>query len=304
MALVAAAERGSEHPLAEAIVRDAVEIRGLVLASPGDFVATPGSGVRATVDGHDILVGRPGHLAADGVDVSGLESTAERLARDGKTPVWVAVDGRAVAVIGIADTLRPGSIEAVAELRRMGLQVTMLTGDNPATAAAIGRAVGIERVVAGVGPEGKAAEVATLRDAEGGVAMVGDGVNDAPALASADVGVAMGSGAEVALEAAGVTLMSGDLWALVNAVALSRATMRNIRQNLFWAFAYNVVLIPVAMGALYPVGGLLLDPILAAAAMALSSLTVVSNALRLRQFRPPRATTPREGAAAAAAGPA
>jgi Cu+-exporting ATPase len=201
--------------------------------------------------------------------------------------VLVGLDGLAAGVIAIADAPKPGSAAAVVALRKLGLDVVMLTGDNQRTADAIGRALGIERVLADVRPDGKAAAITALRvGARGTVAMVGDGINDAPALATADVGVAMGTGTDVAIESAGVTLMSGDLRSLVTAIELSRATMANIRQNLFWAFAYNVVLIPVAMGVLYPFTGLLLDPILAAAAMALSSVTVVSNALRLRGFRP------------------
>ena len=198
-----------------------------------------------------------------------------------------------MAVIAVADTLKAGSVEAVAELHRLGLTVLMLTGDNQRTAEAIARSVGIDRVLADVRPAGKAAAVKALQAEGTRVAMVGDGINDAPALASADVGVAMGTGTDVAMESAGVTLMSGDLRGLVTAFALSRATMRNIRENLFWAFAYNVVLIPVAIGALYPFTGILLDPILAAAAMALFSVTVVSNALRLRGFRLPAASVRR-----------
>ncbi|HEY7524512.1 MAG TPA: heavy metal translocating P-type ATPase [Candidatus Limnocylindrales bacterium] len=303
LALAAAAERASEHPLADAIVRDAVESRGLALAAATDFLATPGSGVRATVGGRAVLVGSRSHVETAGVEAAPLVGAEERLAREARTPVWVAVDGRVLAVIGIADPLKPESIEAVRALREMGLELMMLTGDNRRTAEAIAASVGIHRVVAGVGPEGKAVEVARLRDTAGGVAMVGDGVNDAPALASADVGIAIGTGADVALEAAGVTLLSGDLRALATAVALSRATMRNVRQNLFWAFAYNVVLIPVAMGVLFPLAGILLDPILAAGAMALSSVTVVSNALRLRRFRPPRAPAVAGAAAAATTRP-
>jgi Cu+-exporting ATPase len=291
LVLVAAAERGSEHPLADAIIRDAVETRGLTVPEATGFEATAGAGIAANVDGNALLVGRPGFLEAEGIDVGALQTDAERLSGDGKTPVFVALDRRAVAVIAIADTLKAGSVEAVAELHRLGLEVAMLTGDNRRTAAAIGRAVGIDRVLADVRPDGKAAAVRSLQAEGKPVAMVGDGVNDAPALASAEVGVAMGTGTDVAMESAGITLMSGDLRGLVTAIALSRATMRNIRQNLFWAFAYNVILIPVAMGALYPVTGMLLDPILAAGAMALSSVTVVSNALRLRRFRPPRVAT-------------
>jgi Cu+-exporting ATPase len=287
LALVAAAERASEHPLADAIVREAVEARRLVLAEAVDFAATAGGGIEATVSGARVLVGRPGFFEANGVDFRPLGAAAEALAADGKTPVFVALDGRLAGVIAIADTLKAGSAAAVAELHRLALEVAMLTGDNLRTAEAIARSVGISRVLADVRPDGKAAAVKALQAEGKPVAMVGDGINDAPALASATVGVAMGTGTDVAMESAGVTLMSGDLRGLVTAIALSRATMRNIRQNLFWAFAYNVILIPVAMGVLYPFTGLLLDPILAAAAMALSSVTVVSNALRLRRFQPP-----------------
>ena len=305
VALTAAAERLSEHPLGHAIVREATESRELALGSATNFSATAGGGIGATVDGHAVQIGRPGFLEALGIDTASLLPAAEALARDGKTPVLVALDGRLAAVIGIADTVKPGSAAAVAELRRLGLDVAMLTGDNRATAEAIGRVVGIDRVLADVRPEGKAAAISALQAEGRRVAMVGDGINDAPALASADVGIALGTGTDVAIESAGVTLMSGDLRGLVTAIALSRATMRNIRQNLFWAFAYNVVLIPVAMGALYPFSGLLLDPILAAAAMALSSVTVVSNALRLRRFAaPPIAADPPPSGHVRAAQPA
>ena len=282
--LVAAAERGSEHPLGEAIVRFAREDRGLELSAATAFEAASGQGIRATVDGYEVVVGRPAFL---GVDVEPLRTPADRLAGAGKTPVYVAIDGQAVAVIAIADTLKPGSAAAVAELHRLGLTVVMLTGDNLITAQAIAAEAGVDRVLADVRPDEKAAHVRALQ-AEGlAVAMVGDGVNDAPALASADVGIAMGTGTDIAMESASVTLMSGDLRGLVTAIALSRATMRNIKENLFWAFAYNVALIPLAAGVLYPFNGWLLDPIFAAAAMALSSVTVVTNALRLRRFRTP-----------------
>ncbi len=287
--LVAAAEHGSEHPLGEAIVRFAREERSLELAGVEAFEAVSGQGVAATVEGRRVLVGRPAYLEAGGVDLGRLRETAEELAASGKTPVFVAIDGRAAAVIAIADTLKPGSAAAVVELHRLGLEVVMLTGDNETTARAIARQAGVERVLADVRPDEKAAQVRRLQ-AEGKlVAMVGDGVNDAPALAQADVGIAIGTGTDVAIESAAVTLMSGDLRGLVTAIALSRATLRNIKQNLFWAFAYNVALIPLAAGAFYPFTGVLLDPIIAAAAMALSSVTVVSNALRLRRFQPPRA---------------
>ena len=286
--LAAAAERGSEHPLGEAIVRFARDERSLGIADPSAFSAAPGQGVVATVDGHAILIGRSGFLEDRGVDPDPLLSAADELAAAGKTPVFVAIDGRPVAVIAIADTLKAGSVEAVAELHRLGLEVAMLTGDNETTGRAIARLAGVDRVLADVRPDEKAAQVRKLQ-AEGKlVAMVGDGINDAPALAKADVGVAIGTGTDVAIESGSVTLMSGDLRALVIAIALSRATMRNIKQNLFWAFAYNVALIPLAAGVFYPFFGILLDPIFAAAAMALSSVTVVSNALRLRRFQPPQ----------------
>jgi Cu+-exporting ATPase len=296
--LAAAAERGSEHPLGEAIVRFARDERSLAIADPSAFDAIPGEGVAATVDGHAIMIGRPGFLDDRGVDPGPLVSAADELAIAGKTPIFVAIDGRPTAVIAVADTLKSGSVEAVAELHRLGLEVAMLTGDNETTALAIARLAGVDRVLADVRPDEKAAQVRRLQ-AEGKlVAMVGDGINDAPALAQADVGVAIGTGTDVAIESGSVTLMSGDLRALVTAIALSRATMGNIKQNLFWAFAYNMALIPLAAGALYPFVGILLDPIFAAAAMALSSVTVVSNALRLRRFQPPRlggAPLPRAG---------
>jgi Cu+-exporting ATPase len=285
LALIATAERGSEHPLGEAIVRYVRDERRLPIGDPAAFDAISGQGVRASVDGREVLVGRATFL---GSDVGPLADAAEALAGAGKTPVFVAIDGRPAAVIAIADTLKTGSAAAVAELHRLGLTVVMLTGDNPTTARAIAAECGVDRVLADVRPDEKAAQVRALQAEGQAVAMVGDGVNDAPALASADVGVAIGTGTDIAIESAAVTLMGGDLRGLVVAIALSRATMRNIKQNLFWAFAYNVVLIPVAMGALYPFAGVLLDPILAAAAMALSSVTVVSNALRLRRFAAPR----------------
>ncbi len=284
LALAAAAERGSEHPLGEAIVREAVDVRALALRPVEAFRAVAGEGVEAVVDGRRVAVGRAEFVGLSG-SVSPMATMAARLAADGASAVFVAVDGRPAAVLGIADTLKPGSAAAVAGLRRQGLEVVLLTGDNRTTAEAIARAAGIDRVLADVRPDGKAAAVRALQAEGRSVAMVGDGVNDAPALAAADVGIAMGTGTDIAIESAPVTLLSGDLRGLVTAVALSRATMRNIRQNLFWAFAYNVILIPVAMGALFPAFGILLDPILAAAAMALSSVTVVSNALRLRGFR-------------------
>jgi Cu+-exporting ATPase len=232
-----------------------------------------------------VAVGRAGFAGAAGP----LAEAGGRFAAAGRTPVFVSVDGRPAGVIAIADPLKPGSAAAVAELRRLGLEVVMLTGDNETTARAVAAEAGIDRVLADVRPDRKAAAVRELQAAGKAVAMVGDGVNDAPALASADVGIAIGTGTDIAIESAQVTLMRGDLLAAVTAIALSRATMRNIRQNLFWAFAYNVALIPLAAGAAYPLTGWLLNPIFAAGAMAFSSVTVVSNALRLRRFRAPAA---------------
>jgi Cu+-exporting ATPase len=291
--LVASAERGSEHPLGEAIVRFAADERGLEVSDPAEFEAVSGQGIVASVGDRRVLVGRPAFLEDHGIETTPIREAGEELAGVGKTPVFVAIGDRLAAVIAVADTLKPGSAEAVAELHRQGLEIAMLTGDNETTARAIARQAGVDRVLADVRPDEKAAQVRKLQ-AEGKlVAMVGDGINDAPALAQADVGIAIGTGTDVAIESASVTLMSGDLRALVTAFALSRATMRNIKQNLFWAFAYNVALIPLAAGFFYPFTGWLLDPIFAAAAMALSSVTVVSNALRLRRFRAPRiGTTP------------
>jgi len=291
LALAAAAERRSEHPLGEAIVRFARDERGLQVADPDSFESTSGRGISAGVGGRRVLIGTAAYLSGEGVDPTGLATAAEELALAGRTPVHVAVDGSAVAVIGIADTLKVGSRAAVAELKALGIDVVMLTGDNEVTARAIAREAGVDRVLADVRPDEKAAQIRRLQAAGKLVAMVGDGVNDAPALAQADVGIAIGTGTDVAIESAAVTLMSGDLRGVVTALALSRATMRNIKQNLFWAFAYNVALIPVAAGALYPFTGILLDPIFAAAAMALSSVTVVSNALRLRRWQPARSGT-------------
>ena len=284
LAFAAAVERGSEHPIGEAIVREAAD-RGLSIPAATDFRAVPGEGAVAVIGTRRVAVGRLAFISTHAQAGSAAELLAASIGASGATPVGIAVDGEIVAVASIADALKPGSAAAVAALRRRGMDVVMLTGDDQRTADSIARMAGIERVLADVRPDGKAAAIATLKTAGATVAMVGDGVNDAPALAAADVGVAMGTGTDVAIETSGVTLLSGDLGGLVTAIDLSRATMRNIRQNLFWAFAYNVVLIPVAMGVLFPFAGILLDPILAAAAMALSSVTVVSNALRLRGFR-------------------
>jgi Cu+-exporting ATPase len=284
--LAASAERASEHPLGEAIVQGAKD-RGLLPAEPEAFEAIPGHGIKATLDGRKVLLGNLKLMEREGIDVSAPKEPAERLSDEGKTPMYVAVDGRPAGLIAVADTLKEGSKEAVEALHRLGLQVVMITGDNRRTAEAIARQVNIDRVLSEVLPQDKAREVKRLQDEGLVVAMVGDGINDAPALAQADVGIALGTGTDVAMEAADITLISGDIRGVVTAIALSKATMRNIKQNLFWAFAYNTSLIPVAAGVLFPFMGMLLNPILAAAAMATSSVSVVSNALRLRRFRPP-----------------
>ena len=283
--LAASAERGSEHPLGEAIVEHA-RARGLVLSEPTAFEAIPGHGIAAEVDGRRVLLGNLKLMRERGIGLGELEGQAEALADQGKTPMFVAVDDRLAGIIAVADRIKEGSVEAVAELRKLGLEVWMITGDNARTARAVARQAGIEQVMAEVLPEGKADKVRELQAAGRVVGMVGDGINDAPALAQANVGLAIGTGTDVAMESADITLMGGALDGIVKAIRLSRATMRNIKQNLFWAFAYNVVLIPVAMGLLYPTFKLLLNPMLAAGAMAMSSVTVVSNALRLRGFDP------------------
>ncbi|HET6763538.1 MAG TPA: heavy metal translocating P-type ATPase [Longimicrobiaceae bacterium] len=282
--LAASLEAASEHPLAEAVVRRAAE-DGLALGRVAGFQSVTGKGALGSVDGTAVITGNEALMAAHGIDVGGLRLDAERLADEGRTPVYVAVDGALAGLIAVADPIKATSREAIARLHGMGLQVVMLTGDHPRTAQAVARQAGIDRVVAGVLPEGKVAEIRRLQ-AEGlVVAMVGDGINDAPALAQADVGIAIGTGTDIAMEASDVTLMRGDLRGVASAISLSRATMRVMKQNLFWAFAYNVVGIPVAAGVLYPVWGLLLSPVLASAAMAFSSVSVVANSLRLRTFR-------------------
>ncbi len=285
LALVASAETLSEHPLAAAIVDGARET-GAKLAEPVDFESITGQGITATVRGRSVAVGNERLLSSLGVDADGLFAVAEQLAGDGKTPMLVAVDGHAAGVIAVADTIKEGSAAAVAALASRGIDVVMMTGDNRITAAAIARQVGITRVVAEVLPEHKAAEVLRLQGEGRVVGMVGDGINDAPALAQADVGSAIGTGTDVAIESSDITLISGALSGLVTAIDLSRATMRNIRQNLVFAFIYNGLGIPIAAGVLYPAFGLRLSPVIAAAAMALSSLSVVANANRLRRFKP------------------
>ncbi len=283
LALAAAAEARSEHPLGEAIVRAASD-RGLERGDAQGFQALVGHGITASVGGRRVAVGSALHMSELGIDVSPVVATARRLEGEGRTTAFVAEDGQVVGVIAIADTLRPEAPEAVADLRRLGLEVAMMTGDNRRTAEAIAAQAGIERVLAEVLPDAKAAEIRRLQGEGRRVAMVGDGINDAPALAQADVGIAIGSGTDIAMEASDMTLISGDLRRVAAPIELSRQTMRTIKQNLVGAFAYNVSLIPVAAGVLYPLWGVTLDPILAAAAMAASSVTVVANALRLRGF--------------------
>ena len=283
LALVASLERSSEHPLADAVVRYA-RARSLALADADRFEARAGLGARGHVGGRDLLVGNAAMMRESGVDVRALGEGADRFAAEGKTLLYVAVGGAAAGVIALADTIRETSREGVAMLRRLDLDVVMLTGDTDATARVIATQAGIGRVVAGVLPDGKVAEVKRLQEAGGVIAMVGDGINDAPALAQADVGIAIGSGTDVAMEASDLTLMRGDLRGVAQAIALSRQTMRITRQNLFWAFIYNVIGIPIAAGVLYPFFGVQLSPVIASAAMAMSSVSVVSNSLRLRRF--------------------
>ena len=277
--LVAAAERGSEHPLAAAVLA-AAEERGLELPEASGFEAVAGHGIRAVVDGRTVVAGNE-RLAGPAAGAAGLD----RLSDEGKTVITVQLDGAPAGAVAVADTVKPGSAAAVKRLRDLGLEVVMLTGDHRRTAEAIAASVGIDRVVAEVLPEQKEAQIAALQAEGKRVAMVGDGINDAPALARADIGIAIGTGTDVAMEASDVTLMSGDLGGVATAIGLSRATIRVVKQNLFWAFAYNVALIPLAAGVFYPAFGILLNPIYAAAAMGLSSVTVVSNSLRLRRFR-------------------
>ena len=281
LALAASLETLSEHPLADAIVRHARD-RGLAVQAPNAFESHTGRGAIGVVDGFALVVGNETLLRDYAVDVTSLRATADRLAGEGKTPMYLAVDGALAGVIAVADPIKDTSRAAIARLHAMGLRVVMLTGDNQRTADAIARDTQIDRVVAGVLPEGKVAEIKRLQAEGHVVAMVGDGINDAPALAQADVGMAIGTGTDVAVEAGDVVLMRGDLLSAAQAIELSRRTMRTMKQNLFWAFVYNVVGIPIAAGALYPAFGLLLSPILASAAMAFSSVSVVTNSLRLR----------------------
>jgi Cu+-exporting ATPase len=282
--LTGSLERGSEHPLAAAIVA-AAQARGLAFTEAADFSAPAGKGAAGTVEGRRIVAGNRAMMDESRIDVTALEAAADALRQDGATALFVAVDGRAAGVIAIADPVKPAAPAAVAALRKAGVRIVMLTGDNRTTAQAVALKLGIAEVEAEILPEDKARVVERLRAQGRIVAMAGDGVNDAPALAAADVGVAMGTGTDVAIESAGVTLLNGDLNGLVQARRLSQATMRNIRQNLFFAFFYNAAGVPIAAGVLYPVMGVLLSPVIAALAMSLSSVSVISNALRLRYAR-------------------
>jgi Cu+-exporting ATPase len=280
--VAASLERGSEHPLAGAITA-AARAHGLALDPVGDFEAVPGRGVRGNLAGRRAVLGNRAMFDAEGIPLGDLAARAEAARREGETVVFVALDGKASGLLGVHDPIRPTTPAALAALRRAGIDVVMLTGDARATAEAVARRLGIARVHAGVPPDGKAEEVASLQAQGAVVAMAGDGINDAPALARADVGIAMGTGTDVAIESAGITLVQGDLRAIARATLLARATFANIRQNLFLAFVYNALGVPIAAGALYPVLGLVLSPMLASAAMTLSSLSVIGNALRLRR---------------------
>ena len=286
LARMAAVEAKSEHPVARAIV-DAARKEGLAIPGVSDFASDTGYGVRATVNGDRIEVGADRYMIKLGLDVDEFSDTAARLGNEGKTPLFVAIDGRIAAIVAVADPIKPSTPAAIAALHELGIKVAMITGDNRRTAEAIAAKLGIDEVVAEVLPEGKVETVRRLKAEYGSLAYVGDGINDAPALAEADVGLAIGTGTDIAIETADVVLMSGSLQGVPNAIALSKATIGNIRQNLFWAFAYNAALIPVAAGVLYPTWGILLSPVLAAGAMALSSVFVLGNALRLRRYAPP-----------------
>lgn len=296
LAQVAALESLSEHPVARALVA-AAEARGATVARPLDFASIPGKGVTGLVEGARVAVGADRYMAELGCDVALFAEAAARLGDEGKTPLYAAVDGRLAAIIAVADPVKATTAEAIAALHELGLKVAVISGDNRRTAAAVARRLGIDEVHAEVMPDGKVAVIEALKKGGRRVAFVGDGVNDAPALAAADVGLAVGGGSDVAIESADVVLTGGDLRGAVSAIGLSRATMNNIRQNLAWAFGYNILLIPVAAGVLYPVFGLMLSPMLAAGAMALSSVSVVLNALRLRAFKPHISSSSAKGAA-------
>ena len=283
--LAASAEKGSEHPLGEAIVREA-EDRSLPMVKLESFQAIPGHGIQVVIKDQDILLGNRKLMTDRNIPLEDLEEDANRLADEGKTPMYIAVDGRAMGIIAVADVVKETSRRAIQLLHGMGIKVAMITGDNSRTAQAIAKEVGIDWTLAEVLPQDKADEVKKLQEEGNLVAMVGDGINDAPALAQADIGIAIGSGTDVAIESADIVLMKNDLMDVVTAIQLSKSTIRNIKENLFWAFAYNTLGIPIAMGILHIFGGPLLNPMFAGAAMSLSSVSVVTNALRLKGFKP------------------
>lgn len=282
--LAASAEKGSEHPLGEAIVKDAEE-KGLSLKVIDKFNAIPGHGIEVEIDKKSILLGNKKLMMEKNINISSLDETSDRLASDGKTPMYIAIDGNAAGIIAVADTVKASSKNAIESLHKMGIKVAMITGDNKRTADAIAKQVGIDIVLSEVLPEDKANEVKKLQVDGNRVGMVGDGINDAPALAQADIGIAIGSGTDVAIESADIVLMRSDLMDVISAIKLSKSTIKNIKENLFWAFGYNVLGIPVAMGVLHIFGGPLLNPMIAAGAMSLSSVSVLLNALRLRRFK-------------------
>ncbi len=285
--IIASAEKQSEHPLAAAIVRGAEE-RKLTFEKPENFNALEGRGIEARVSGKNLLLGNLRLMNERKIELNGAETTVEKLANEGKTPMFAAIDGKFAGIVAVADTIKPESKDAIRALQNLGLEVVMMTGDNQRTAEAVAKEVGIKRVLAEVLPAGKSGEIKRLQSENKIVGMVGDGINNAPALAQADVGIAIGTGTDVAIEASDITLIKGDLRGVVTAIALSKATIRSVKQNLFWAFVYNVIGIPIAAGLLYPIFGILLSPVLASAAMSLSSVSVVANSLRLRSFNAPR----------------
>jgi Cu+-exporting ATPase len=284
LGLVASAESRSEHPLGQAILNEAKK-RSLRISEPIRFEALAGHGIRAQVNGKDILVGTSTLMKDNNIDTQKADGRSKQLYDAGKTLMFIAVDGKIEAVIGVADTLKENSFQVIKELQGLGLEAIMMTGDNEKTARSIASQVGIKRVMADVLPADKVAVIKELQSEGKSVSMVGDGINDAPALIQADIGMAIGTGTDVAIEASDITLVSGDLKGVLIAIRLSKDTMKNIKQNLFWAFAYNAALIPIGAGVLYPFYGILLDPIVAAGAMSISTITVVLNALRLNRFR-------------------
>jgi Cu+-exporting ATPase len=282
--LSASAEKGSEHPLGDAIVKGALS-KGLELLMIESFEAIPGHGIKVFIDQKDMLLGNRKLMNVNDISLAESEVISDKLAEEGKTPMFIAIDGQLVGIIAVADTVKPSSAKAIKKLTEMGIEVAMITGDNRKTAAAIAKQVGIKTVLAEVLPQDKSSEVKKLQDAGRKVAMVGDGINDAPALAQADIGIAIGSGTDVAMESADIVLMRSDLMDVPTALKLSKSTIRNIKENLFWAFAYNILGIPIAAGLLFVFGGPILNPIFAAAAMSLSSVSVLTNALRLKSFK-------------------